>query len=138
MIFRYCNENLSPSFICHFLLMGHIAAQDVWASHVLGRAKEQIKKSLFFFTSSSSIYMLLQPTNLEFIPTKDPCVYICTYRLAADLWIRTFVKLRCRWEGSFWFSVCALVVPQVTECPQRRQVIVNDDRNLFLSSNGMY
>lgn len=49
MIFRYCNESLSPSFICHFLLMGHIAAQDVWASHVLGRAKEQIKMFVLLY-----------------------------------------------------------------------------------------
>lgn len=79
MIFRYYNENLSPSFMCHYLLLGHTAAQDVWESHFLGRTKEQIKK---IYSSLPQVVVSIcscsQLTWNLFPPRTHVCIYVHT------------------------------------------------------------
>lgn len=78
---------------------------------IFRKNNKEIKKICSFFNLRYQ-YLYAPVAKLEFIPTKDPCVYICTYQLAADLWIRTFLKLRSQRKGNFWVCVCALVSPK--------------------------
>lgn len=77
MIFRYCNENLTPTFICRYLYLSHTAAQDVWVSHFLGRTKQQIKKIFSSLPQMvASICSHSQLTWNSFPPGTHVCIYV--------------------------------------------------------------
>lgn len=65
------------------------------------------------------------------------CVYMY---IPIDSWPldKNFCETYMLLGREFLVLLYALVLSQVAECPQRRQVIINDDGKFLLSSNGMY